>query len=105
QEEFCEQCPVSCRCQVAVNGMEHPEGPINGVVLRCLTTVRETVGNEPPVGIGGKGFEETSCLGIPPRAEKQSWQRNHAVPSPVGEPGIAGDDCFTIRRARPLPAI
>src|SRR6266567_7083609 len=107
QEEFIEQRPVSCCCQVAIKGMEHPESRINGVVLGGLSTVRETVGNESRVGVGGKCFEQAARLLIPPCTEEQSRQRNHAVPSPVGEPGITGNDRLQVSGALafPLPAI
>jgi hypothetical protein len=49
QEEFIEERPVSCSFQVAIKRMEHPERRINGVVLRRLATIRETVRNKPTV--------------------------------------------------------
>src|SRR5579864_9536041 len=85
--------------------MKHPESRINCVILWFLSTVRETIGNESPVGIGGKCLEETSRLIIPPCAEEQTRERNHTIPPPVGEPGIACNDRPQVRRTLSLTAI
>ena len=57
------------------------------------------------MGIGGKCFEESTRLVIPPRTQEQSRQGNHAVPSPVGEPGIAGNDRLKLGGEMPLSTI
>ena len=74
QKELIEQRPIFRCLQVAINRMEHPERRINGVVLRRLSTVRETIGNEPSVGIGCKCFEETTSFVISLCTQEQSRQ-------------------------------
>src|SRR5437899_2101044 len=85
--------------------MKHPKRPIDSVILRCLSSVGKTIGNESCIGIGSESFEKTTRLVISPCAEEQARERNHAIPSPVGKPGIASDDRFEIRGGRLLSAI
>src|SRR5438552_782011 len=85
--------------------MEHPERCINGIVLRRLPTVRETIGNQAHMCVRSKCFEQSTRLLIPACTNQQSRQRNHTISSPVGKPGIAGNDRLQVSRMLSLLGI
>src|SRR5579875_2654354 len=50
------------------------------------------------MSVASERFEQPACLAVASCAEQETWQRDHAIASPIGEPGIAGDDSLIVRR-------
>src|SRR5690242_19605141 len=96
REKLFQQRPVICRGEIAIESVKHPECCIGGVIFRGLSIIGEAIGNNSFMNIAGESSEQSSCFAITSGMEKQAGERDHAIASPVGEPGITSNDSFAI---------
>ena len=96
-----DESPVTADAQVRRQRLEQPEGRVHGVVFRRLTTVRKPIGYQALVEIPDVGVEHGTGFPERPRPDRQARQADHRVPSPVGEPVIAGDHGSPLGRRFP----
>ncbi len=75
-----------------VHGLEHEERRVGGVVLRWACCIGEAVRHQATVEVGEEALQHLARDRELPAGDEQPGERDHRVPAPVGEPGIAGDD-------------
>src|SRR5208283_406844 len=73
-------------------GFEEPQRGVRRVVLGSFSGVGEPVGQHATVGIARELQENAARDVVSAGGQRKAGQRNHGVASPVGKPGIAGDD-------------
>ena len=87
---------------VPIERVEEPKSGVGRVVEALGRTLGEHVRNEPVLHVGGEGPEDRAGLGHATGVEAQPLEADHRVPTPVGEPVVAGDDASAVagRRGR-----
>src|SRR5262249_45524544 len=78
--------------QVTTQGVKKPERRVGGVIKTFLLPIREHVWDEPVADVMGECSQNISGLQTTTGDKAETFQRNHGVASPVGEPMITGDD-------------
>ncbi len=91
-EEILYELHVAGCLLVLANSLEVPEGGVHRVVLGGFPGIREPVRQHPAIHEAGEGRKDASGDLVPARGQQEPGQRDHGVPSPVGEPRIARDD-------------
>ena len=77
---------------VAIDRVKEPQRGVSCVVQAFALSLGKHVRDEPVADVKGKRPEDVTRLGMPAREERQSFEADHRVAAPVGEPVIAGDD-------------
>ena len=82
---------VAGGADVAVDGVEEPEGGVGGVVEAVAVALGVQVRDQAVADGVGEGPEDVAGLAGPAGAEGQPVEADHGVAAPVGEPVVAGD--------------
>ena len=78
--------------EVSVDGDEEPQTRVHGVVLRCLTAVREAIGQHTLTHEASERAQYAERDFRAARGKCQTRQGNHGVAPPIAEPGVARND-------------
>jgi len=78
--------------QVAVEGVEEPEGSVGGVVEPLVLALGEHVRDQAVLDVAREHPEDRAGLDVAAGGECEPLQRDHGVAAPVREPVVAGDD-------------
>src|SRR3954471_17359815 len=76
---------------VAVDGVKEPESGIGRMVKAFILAFRKHVGDEPIANVMREGPQDVSGLGMATGREREPFEADHGVASPVGKPVISGD--------------
>src|SRR5690349_8175506 len=76
---------------VFVDRVEEPESRVGGVVKAVVFAFRKHVGDKAVANVVGKSTQDISSFRVSSRWERQSFEADHGVAAPVGEPVIACD--------------
>ena len=82
---------VACRFDVAIQGVKEPQRGVGGVVQAFVLALGKQVRDQPVADVMRKGAQNPARFGEPPGGERESFQADHRVAAPVGEPVVAGD--------------
>ena len=72
--------------------MDEPQARIDGVIRRLVAVIVEAIGDHALIDVSREKAQHLRGFLEAIRAEQESRQRDHRVASPVGEPGITGED-------------
>ena len=90
--------PVTGALYILPDAVDQQQGGIHRVVHRGVLPFREEVGHQAVFFIGQKGLQNAFCVGIPPGCQAAAGQRDHGIPPPVAEQGVARQNGLAIGR-------
>src|SRR5215467_12777070 len=93
REQTVQRVAVAAHIDVPVRCMKEPKSCVGCMVKPLTGSFWKHVGNEPVFQIHREGAENVACLRNATRCEGQSFQADHRVSSPIGEPVVARNDC------------
>src|SRR5881394_603888 len=92
--------PIVGVMQVTTKRVKKPQRRVGGMIKPFFFSIRKHVWDEPITNVMGEGAQNISRFQAATGNESESFQRDHGIASPIGEPVITGDDCshFIARR-------
>ena len=96
---------VPAMLDIAVQRVKEPQRRIGGVIEALVLSFRKQVRNESVAYVVSKGPQDPARLDRSPGCQSDSRERDHRVPTPVGEPVVTRDhraDLISLG-ARPRP--
>ena len=89
--ELGQEAVVAGGGMVSPDGLNVPQCGVDGVVLRLLAGVGETVGQHATIDEARKGQQNLPGDLRPAGDQGQAGQADHGIAAPVAKPGIAGN--------------
>src|SRR5207244_9124789 len=83
--------PIVCVMQVATKRVKKPQSGVGGMIKPFLFSIRKHVWDEPIANVMGEGAQNISRFQTAPGNEGETFERNHGIASPIGEPVVTGD--------------
>src|SRR5258708_14230082 len=78
--------------QITTERVKKPQGCVRSVIHPFLRTVGKHVWNKTVADIGGERAQDVTGFEKAPGDKRQTFETDHRVTSPIGEPVIAGND-------------
>src|SRR5205085_8979053 len=77
--------------QVTTKRVKKPQSRVGGMIKPFFFSIRKHVWDESIANVMREGAQNISSFQTAPGNEGETFQRNHGIASPIGEPMITGD--------------
>src|SRR5213595_2480792 len=85
--------PIVGVMQVTTKRVKKPQSRVGGMIKPFFFSIWKHVWDEPITNVMGEGAQNISCFQAATLNERESFQLDHGIASPIGEPMITGDYC------------
>src|ERR1043166_8720725 len=72
--------------------MKEPQRRVGGVVESLRFAFGKQIRDQAIANVMGEGAKNVARFSMPPGHQRESFEADHGVAAPVGEPVVAGDD-------------